>query len=142
VHAGFQDIYELVRQSIAAALATATARCNQILITGHSLGAALAVLAAPDVFRNMPPNKIEPGLITFAGPRVGLPDFVDAFNAAIESCFRIVNFIDMVPHVPPVPYAHVGAQIAVDSGGPVQIVWRHSLTAYQNGLSNLIAAQQ
>jgi triacylglycerol lipase len=142
VHAGFQDVYELIRNSIAAELATATAGCNQILITGHSLGAALAVLAAPDVFRNMPPNKIEPRLITFAGPRVGLIDFASAFNAAIESCFRVVNFLDIVPYVPPAPYVHVGAQITVDSGGPIGIAWRHSLTAYQSGLSQLIAAQQ
>ncbi|MBV8180701.1 MAG: lipase family protein [Mycobacterium sp.] len=142
VHAGFQDVYELVRNGIAANLAAATAGCDQILITGHSLGAALAVLAAPDVFRKMPPNKIEPRLITFAGPRVGLTDFADTFNAAIESCFRVVNFLDVVPYVPPAPYVHVGAQIAVDSGGPVQIAWRHSLTAYQIGLSALIAAQQ
>jgi hypothetical protein len=141
VHDGFQDVYDLVRQSVAAKLATAIAGCDQILITGHSLGAALAVLAAPDIFRNMPPNNIEPGLITFAGPRVGLPDFVTAFNAAIESCFRVVNFLDIVPYVPPAPYVHVGAQITVDSGGPVQVAWRHSLRAYQNGLSKLIAAQ-
>ena len=142
VHAGFQDVYELVRKSIAANLATATVGCDQILVTGHSLGAALAVLAAPDIVRNMPPNKIEPRLITFAGPRVGLTDFAEAFNAAIESCFRVVNFLDIVPYVPPAPYVHVGAQIAVDSGGPVQLAWRHSLIAYQNGLSDLIAAQQ
>jgi predicted lipase len=111
VHTGFQDVYDLVRASIAANLATATAGCDQILITGHSLGAALAVLAAPDVFRNMPPNKIEPRLITFAGPRVGLSDFVESFNADIESCFRVVNFLDIVPLVPPAPYVHVGAEI-------------------------------
>jgi hypothetical protein len=142
VHAGFQDVYELVRTSIATNLATATAGCDQILITGHSLGAALAVLAAPDVFRNMPPNKIEPRVITFAGPRVGLSDFASKFNADIESCFRVVNFLDIVPYLPPAPYLHVGAQISVDSGGPVQIAWRHSLAAYRNGLTAFIAAQQ
>jgi triacylglycerol lipase len=142
VHAGFQDVYELVRTNIATNLATATAGCDQILITGHSLGAALAVLAAPDVFRNMPPNKIEPRLITFAGPRVGLSDFVGKFNADIESCFRVVNFLDIVPFLPPAPYVHVGAQISVDSGGQVQIAWRHSLAAYRNGLTAFIAAQQ
>ncbi|MFZ3293211.1 lipase family protein [Mycobacterium sp.] len=142
VHAGFQDVYELVRTNIATNLATATAGCDQILITGHSLGAALAVLAAPDVFRNMPPNKTEPRLITFAGPRAGLSDFAGKFNADIESCFRVVNFLDIVPYLPPAPYAHVGAQISVDSGGQVQIAWRHSLAAYQNGLTAYIAAQQ
>jgi triacylglycerol lipase len=142
VHAGFQDVYDLVRGNVAANLATATAGCDQILVTGHSLGAALAVLAAPDIFQNMPPNTIEPRLITFAGPRVGLSDFVDAFNAHIESCFRVVNFLDIVPLVPPAPYVHVGAEIAINSGGAVDFGWRHSLVAYQIGLSALIAAQQ
>jgi hypothetical protein len=142
VHSGFQDVYELVRQKIAANLATATTGCDQILITGHSLGAALAVLAAPDVARNMPPNTIEPRVLTFAGPRVGLSDFAASFDAAIESCYRVVNFLDLVPYLPPTPYVHVGAQITVDSGGPVQVGWRHSLAAYQQGLSALISAQK
>jgi hypothetical protein len=142
VHAGFQDVYELVRANIAANLATAAAGCDQILITGHSLGAALAVLAAPDVARSMPPNTIEPRLITFAGPRVGVSDFAANFNALIESCYRVVNFLDVVPFLPPAPYVHVGAQISVDSGGQVQVGWRHSLPAYQNGLSSYITAQQ
>ena len=141
VHAGFQDVYQLVRANVAANLATATTGCDQILITGHSLGGALAVLAAPDVARNMPPNTIEPRLVTFAGPRVGLSDFAASFNAAIESCFRVVNFLDLVPYLPPTPYVHVGAEITVDSGGPVQVAWRHSLAAYQKGLSAFIAAQ-
>jgi hypothetical protein len=140
VHAGFQDVYELVRGNIAANLAAATAGCDQILVTGHSLGAALAVLAAPDIFRAMPPNTIEPRLVTFAGPRVGLGDFAAAFNAAIESCFRVVNFLDIVPLVPPAPYVHVGAEVAVDSGGPIDIGWRHSIAAYRDGLSALITA--
>src|SRR6185437_4448768 len=108
----------------------------------HSLGAALAVLAAPDVARNMPPNTLEPRLVTFAGPRVGMRDFAENFNALIESCYRVVNFLDIVPYLPPAPYVHVGAQITVDSGGAVQIGWRHSLAAYHNGLSAYVAAQQ
>jgi triacylglycerol lipase len=140
VHAGFQDVYEIARESIVANLPPALSGCTQILITGHSLGAAVAVLAAPDVFRGMPPNTIEPRLITFAGPRVGLPDFVTAFNTDIESCFRVVNFLDIVPLVPPPPYVHVGAQIDVDSRGALDVVTRHSLTAYLAGLNALIAA--
>jgi predicted lipase len=138
VAAGFLGVYDLVRGSIAANLATATADCDQILVTGHSLGAALSVLAAPDIFRKMPPNTTEPRLITFAGPRVGFNDFAAAFNAAIESCFRVVNFLDIVPHVPPSPYVHVGAEVDVDSGGAIDVVSRHSLAAYRQGLTALI----
>lgn len=141
VHAGFQDTYGCVRDSIAANLATAARGCDRILITGHSLGAALAVLAAPDVARRMPPNTIEPRLTTFGGPRVGLPDFATAFDAAIECCYRVVNFLDIVPLVPPSPYVHVGAEVAVDSGGAIDVGWRHSLAAYHAGLSALIANQ-
>lgn len=140
VHGGFQDVYELVRPTIAAHIATAVSGCDQILVTGHSLGAALAILAAPDVARNMPPNTTEPRLITFAGPRVGLIDFAAEFNASIESCYRVVNFLDVVPYLPPDPYVHVGAQISVDSRGEVQLGWRHSLNAYRDGLSALVAA--
>jgi triacylglycerol lipase len=141
VAAGFQAVYETVRSSVAANLATAAADCDDILITGHSLGAAVAVLAAPDIYRAMPPNAIEPRLITFAGPRVGLPDFVAAFNASIESCFRVVNHLDIVPLVPREPfgpYAHVGAGINVDSGGSFDLIRRHSLAAYLAGLNALI----
>lgn len=141
VHSGFQDVYECVRDSVVATLPTATIGCDQILITGHSLGAALAVLAAPDIGQAMPPNTIEPRLVTFGGPRVGLTDFAAAFGAAIDCCFRVVNFLDIVPLVPPAPYVHVGTQIAVDSGGKIDVGWRHSLAAYRDGLSALIAAQ-
>jgi triacylglycerol lipase len=138
VATGFQAVYEMVRASVAANLAATTAGCDNILITGHSLGAAVAVLAAPDVSRNMPPNAIEPRLITFAGPRAGLPGFAAAFNALIESCFRVVNYLDIVPLVPPAPYVHVGSQIDVDSGGSIDIGHRHSLGAYRDGLTALI----
>ncbi len=141
VHAGFQDVYECVRAGIAANLAVAAQGCDRILVTGHSLGAALAVLAAPDIARAMPPNTIEPRLVTFAGPRAGLTDFAGAFGAAIECCFRVVNFLDIVPLLPPAPYVHVGTGITVDSGGPIDVGWRHSLAAYRDGLSALIAAR-
>ncbi|WP_293001956.1 lipase family protein [Mycobacterium sp.] len=143
VHTGFQDVYELVRTNIAAELAATTAGCDHILLTGHSLGAALAVLAAPDIARAMPPNTIEPRLITFAGPKTGSGDFAASFNAVIESCYRVVNFLDLVPYLPPGAYVHVGSQISVDSGGPpLSISWRHGLAAYRDGLSGLVAAAQ
>lgn len=141
VHAGFQEVYGCVRAAIVANLPATTSECRQILITGHSLGAALAVLAAPDVAQGMPPNTLEPRLTTFGGPRVGVADFKAAFDAAIECCYRVVNFLDIVPLVPPAPYVHVGAEIAVDSGGAVDIGWRHSLAAYHAGLSALIAGE-
>ncbi|MUL82969.1 MULTISPECIES: lipase family protein [unclassified Mycolicibacterium] len=143
VHMGWMTLYETIRDSLVSNLAAACAGCDQLLVTGHSLGAALAVLAAPDILRNMPPN-LEPKVTTFAGPRAGLHDFAAAFNMTIESCFRVVNQIDVVPHLPLsfpwLPYEHVGVGVAVDSGGPTDQVYRHSLAAYGKGLDNLTAA--
>ena len=144
VHMGWMALYDTIRDSLASNLAAACAGCDQLVLTGHSLGAALAVLAAPDIVKNMPP-KLEPKLTTFGGPRAGLHDFAVAFNTTIESCFRVVNQFDVVPHLPlpfpRLPYEHVGVQIAVDSGGPTDQAYRHSLAAYRSGLDNLIAAQ-
>jgi hypothetical protein len=143
VHMGWMTLYETIRPSLIANLAAACAGCDQLLVTGHSLGAALAVLAAPDILRNMPPN-LEPKVTTFAGPRAGLHDFAAAFNMTIESCFRVVNQMDVVPHLPLafpwLPYEHVGVGVAVDSGGPTDQVYRHSLAAYSKGLGNLAEA--
>lgn len=137
VHSGFQTVYELVRTSIAHNISAACEGCDRLLVIGHSLGAALAVIAAPDIFLNMQP-RIRPGLTTFAGPTAGLGDFAKAFDNVIHSCFRVVNFLDLVPYVPPWPYIHVGSPICVDSGGSIDPLWRHSLYAYRAGLEKLI----
>jgi len=138
VHVGFQAVYLTIRDSLRTGLPQACAGCTRLLVAGHSLGGALAVLAAPDVL-NMPP-KLEPQLITFGGPRTGLSNFAAMFNVKIESCFRVVNFLDIVPAVPLpsplLPYAHVGTLIPVDSGGPIDPATRHSLEAYEQGLEN------
>lgn len=138
VHVGFQAVYQTIRDSLRTGLPQACAGCKRLLVTGHSLGGALAVLAAPDVL-SMPPG-LEPQLITFGGPRVGLTNFVAMFNVKIESCFRVVNFLDIVPHVPLpsplLPYADVGTLIPVDSGGPIDPATRHGLDAYDQGLKD------
>ena len=144
VHMGWMALYETLRASLVANLATACAGCSQLVVGGHSLGAALAVLAAPDIVTNMPPN-LEPKLTTFGGPRAGLQDFVVAFNTTIDSCYRVVNQFDIVPHLPlpfpRLPYGHVGVPIAVDSHGSIDRSYRHSLPAYRIGLDRLIAAE-
>jgi hypothetical protein len=139
VHKGFQAVYLAVRDSLRAGLAEACAGCTRLLVTGHSLGGALAVLAAPDLLANTPPY-LAPQLITFGGPRVGLANFTAPFNAKIEDCVRVVNFLDIVPAIPPAPYTHVGTSITVNSGGSISPASRHSLDSYSTGLAKLGAA--
>ncbi|AFM15178.1 Lipase (class 3) [Mycolicibacterium chubuense NBB4] len=143
VHMGWMGLYESMRANLAANLPAACAGCQKLIVTGHSLGAALAVLAAPDIAKNL--SVPEPELTTFGGPRPGLYDFVVPFNLLIDTCFRVVNLFDIVPHLPlalpELPYTHVGVQIAVNSGGSIDQTYRHSVDAYRAGLTGLMSTE-
>ncbi|MGD1171529.1 lipase family protein [Mycobacterium seoulense] len=136
VQSGFHALYRMLRASIVANLGAACAGCTDLLVIGHSLGGALSVVSAPDIFANIPPN-LAPRLITFAGPKSGFTDFVNPFNETIASCYRVVNYSDLIPLLPPCPYEHVGAAIYINSGG-LGALWRHSLYAYRQGLQRLV----
>ena len=82
-----------------------------IWFTGHSLGAALATLAADRY-----DGKIQ-GLYTFGSPCVGNINFVKYFHI---SAYRFVNNNDIVTHWPPLDwYKHVGELKYIDSDGIV-----------------------
>jgi len=141
VHQGFLDVYKALRDSMGASLAAACQGCDRLLVTGHSLGAALALLAAPDIAKNFLPGRV-PTLLTFAGPRVGLLRFHRFFNNLIPVCYRVVASGDIVPDVPLfVPpvffYEHVGAEVKVD-GGQDDPIKAHSLElSYIPGLQKI-----
>ncbi|MEO7145766.1 MAG: lipase family protein [Bryobacteraceae bacterium] len=142
VHLGFQLVYEHVRGSLPALILNGCPGCKRVLVTGHSLGGALAVLSALDLATNIPP-RIVPELYTFAGPRTGAPDFAAAFNAHISTCYRVVNVIeltplDIVPNVPLPPlYEHVGSSVTVHGGFTLDEKAAHALTSYAIGLRRL-----
>lgn len=139
VHMGFQLVYEHVRKSTGQILASSCVGAQRILVTGHSLGGALAVLAAYDISKNSPLAQI-PEVYTLAGPRTGAPDFAGKFDAQIKTCERVVNFMDVVPQVPlPPAYEHVGEEIKVTGGfRPLDPAYAHALTTYLAGLNKLL----
>jgi hypothetical protein len=137
-HMGFQLVYEHIRKSIATLLTTKCAAAKTIWVTGHSLGGALAILAAYDILKNVKTGPV-PQLYTFAGPRTCAPNLEANFNADIPVCYRIVNFMDIVPQVPLPPlYEHVGSETLVHGGfRPLDPTYAHHLTTYLNGLQKL-----
>jgi triacylglycerol lipase len=138
VHMGFQLVYEHICSSLRDLLNTGCPGVEKILVTGHSLGGTLAVLAAFDIFENMGLG-IVPELYTFAAPRTGDPAFIGRFDAAIKDCYRLVNFMDVVAQVPlPPVYIHAGQEILVHGGfKPLDITYAHHLTTYLAGLRKL-----
>ena len=82
--------------------------------TGHSLGGALATLAASR-FKNVN------GVYTFGSPVVGDQKFAQSFRVAAKT-YRFVNNEDLVAQLPApgsrgLPYEHVGHLKLIDSSG-------------------------
>jgi triacylglycerol lipase len=140
VHQGFQAVYKLLRESLFAQMHRSTQNFTRLIVTGHSLGAALSELAAPDLLRNGGFACV-PEVQNFAGPRVGHSDFARNFNAQIPGCFRIVNNWDIVPHLPPplALFEHVGVAARLDCGFTLDARLAHSLEkSYAEGLTKLL----
>lgn len=136
VHMGFQLVYEHIAANVRILLSKCVG-VTQILVTGHSLGGAVAVLAALDICNNMG-FGIVPQMYTFAGPRVAVPDFAGSFNNKIPVLYRVINRWDLVPQVPLPPYIHVGQEVTVDGGpNPFNPLYNHALTTYCAALLKL-----
>jgi len=138
VHQGFQFVYLAMQSSVEDLVRSAIGTSEDVWITGHSLGAAVSVLCAPDVAINM--TNITPKLHTFAGPRSGQSSFGDKFDKLVSTCFRVVNRWDIVPQLPPVValYRHVGVEVQVNGGFTLDLERAHSLElSYRPGLERL-----
>jgi hypothetical protein len=139
VHEGFQKVYEVIQQSAMNGLKAALRPGDQVFVTGHSLGAALAVLFANDAVSTTENIQV----CTFAGPRTGLANFMKSFNQRVPSTMRVVNRWDIVPNVPvPAPpaclYEHVGTALPVDGGFTLDLAHAHSLPqSYLPGLKKV-----
>jgi triacylglycerol lipase len=147
VHMGFQLVYHAVHASVAELVQQAVAGgCQNIWVTGHSLGGALALLCAPDLVSNVA-KAIVPSLYTFAGPRVAQDPVINSgfrrfFDTLVPLCYRVANRWDKVPDLPPAIafYEHVGHGVSVDGGFTLDLVQAHSLqNSYLPGLKKLLA---
>jgi triacylglycerol lipase len=112
VHLGFKNAFNVIRPQLDPLVQTLT-QGRTLWICGHSLGAALATLAADHYTATR-------GVCTFGSPRVGDPTFARAFDTKFsQRSLRYVNDHDVVTHVPlPLGYKHVDVRrfIAPDGG--------------------------
>lgn len=153
---GFNKIYSTKNHSMSASMqqqifdfiTSLPTPPSQIVITGHSLGSALASLFTLDVAASLP--EISVANINFASPRVGPAKWQTIYNQTYNlqnSTVEIRNSYDLVPKVPtsqwPFDFRDVGNLFPVSFSvknyhidfGEIVLAW-HALKNYQYVVNN------
>lgn len=112
LHRGFSAGVDAVWPQVVAAVPRDTA---PLIIAGHSLGAALAVVAADRAVHEI---KAASGVYAFGMPRAGGTAFAARY-ALHDVTYRLVHGDDIVPSVPPseLGFRHVGRLMRAPRGG-------------------------
>lgn len=99
VHKGWSGALEKIWDKVVDSLKKNVPTDCPLFITGHSLGAALATLAAS--------LTLPRALYTYGSPRIGDNDFAATLSSV--PAYRVVNNRDVVTTVPPpLPFHHLG----------------------------------
>jgi hypothetical protein len=101
VHAGFHDVWKSLKEKVYGALDSRACGRKRIRLTGHSLGGAVAAMAAFD----MADRYVLKHVYTFGQPRVSNVIFNDVMISKLAvqdtAYFRVVSYRDPYPHMPP-----------------------------------------
>lgn len=91
---------------------------RSLWFTGHSLGGAMAILAAATwELQDSSAGKVS-GVYTYGQPRVGDQTFTNKFNPRLSSkTFRVINNNDVVSRIPNIGYKDVGQVKYFDEDG-------------------------
>jgi hypothetical protein len=118
-----------------------TRRDRPTVVTGHSLGSALATLF---VLENSVKHKFDISLIsTLASPKVGNLEFKQVFGGLPLTAWRVVNQRDVVTKIPPtipfiLDYEHIDLAFSFDSWlfAKKNLGCYHSIDTYLHWLNN------
>ncbi|WP_339409149.1 lipase family protein [Pseudomonas sp. EA_35y_Pfl2_R5] len=94
-HHGFHESFKAVRDFVVPYLEFARTNNQKIVVCGHSLGGAIALLMAEWIRNNWSEDVL---LYTYGSPRAGDEAFVKGASALTHH--RIVNHNDLIPTVP------------------------------------------
>ena len=122
VHRGFKKSFESIHTQLVEELGKLSPKARQnLFITGHSLGGALATLAASK-FDGEADIRVKL-LVTFGSPRVGDFKFAQQFEKKmVGRYFRVFNKTDIVARIPcRFRFSHVGTPIFIDKDDEIWI---------------------
>jgi Lipase (class 3) len=110
IHAGFSKQFRSIEPKLSNIMSACTA--NTIICTGHSLGGALATIAAA-VYGGGQKRVV---CHTFGSPRVGNHEFADYFKSRVDENARVFNKRDPVAAIPmSFRFQHVDCAISINS---------------------------
>jgi len=113
VHEGISNGWYAVKNQTLALFNQAKKACPQcrMIMTGHSLGAALSTLAFADMRPLLPAQS---KLLTFGSPRIGNADWATLFKTGFES-YRVTCKTDPISCLPPLwlspSYHHIPREV-------------------------------
>lgn len=123
VHLGFSDALDQVWPRIAEYLRATARDLRPLVMTGHSLGGALATMAAERCGASFGLRAC----YTFGSPRCGDRGFCRAIAAPV---FRVRNNSDIVTDVPAeLLFTHAGALEFIDNNGYLHTAWHEHTDA-------------
>ncbi|XP_039156820.1 lipase-like isoform X3 [Eucalyptus grandis] len=103
VHHGFYFAYHntTIRPGILDAVIRAKDLYGDInvMVTGHSMGGAMASFCGLDLVVNHEARNVQ--VLTFGQPRIGNAVFASYYSDRVPNTIRITNGHDIVPHLPP-----------------------------------------
>ncbi|XP_057960136.1 lipase-like [Malania oleifera] len=103
VHHGFYSAYH--NTTIRPGVLNAVKRAKQlygelnIMVTGHSMGGAMASFCGLDLAVNHKAQNVQ--VMTFGQPRIGNAAFASYYSQVVPNTIRVTNEHDIVPHLPP-----------------------------------------
>jgi hypothetical protein len=124
VHAGFRDALNSVLPGLRETLTRLAAGKANVFFTGHSLGGALAMLAAGWWETGIALPSARQWLYTFGQPRVGNAAWTAWYDRCLKDrSWRVVHAEDIVPRVPWLlhSYRHAGHEAFYDALGVLHL---------------------
>lgn len=142
-HCGFQHCFESMLPAIRNFFASFKGSVKAVHCIGHSLGGAIASLAADWVAQTL---KFPTKLYTFGAPRVGTDLFVKRTSSSIgeSNMFRVYHRTDPVPMVPLYPFMQAPYRqngYYLHSAQPLASGAAHFMATYINSVTGKSWAQ-
>ncbi|KAF2287685.1 hypothetical protein GH714_002313 [Hevea brasiliensis] len=103
VHHGFYNAYH--NTTLRPGILNAVKRAKEyygdldIMVTGHSMGGAIAAFCGLDLTVNHKAKNVM--VMTFGQPRIGNAAFASYYSQCVPNTIRVTNDHDIVPHLPP-----------------------------------------